>query len=127
MSRGISPIIYGDGTQTRDFTFVGDVVEANILAMKSEKDFAIYNVGTGTKTSFNEIIGLLNTALGTDITPTYVNNPIKNYVQETMADISLARSEIGFRPEHRLEASIKELAKQLPGEGLKTLSQTLTR
>jgi UDP-glucose 4-epimerase len=97
MTNGDSPIIYGDGTQTRDFTFVDDVVQANILALQSEeREFGIYNIGTGTETSFSRIVEIINQHLGTDIGATYVDNPIKNYVQKTKADISLARSELGY-------------------------------
>jgi UDP-glucose 4-epimerase len=97
MTNGDSPIIYGDGTQTRDFTFVDDVVQANILALQSEeREFGIYNIGTGTETSFSRIVEIINQHLGTDIRATYVDNPIKNYVQKTKADISLARSELGY-------------------------------
>jgi UDP-glucose 4-epimerase len=137
-----SPVIYGDGSQSRDFTFVEDVVQANILAMRkkpndssksqvyidneddnndyydshaketsgSSSNNNIYNVGTGTQTSFNGIIEIINKQLGTDIKPTYVKNPINNYVQHTMADISLARSELGYEPTCRnVEDGIKRL------------------
>jgi UDP-glucose 4-epimerase len=97
MTNGDSPIIYGDGTQTRDFTFVDDVVQANILALQSEeREFGIYNIGTGTETSFSRIVEIINQHLGTDIRATYVDNPIKNYVRKTKADISLAKSELGY-------------------------------
>ena len=53
ITNGESPTIYGDGTQTRDFTFIDDVVQANILALQSEeREFGIYNIGTGTKRRF---------------------------------------------------------------------------
>ena len=99
MTNGDSPIIYGDGTQTRDFTFVDDVVQANILALQSEeREFGIYNIGTGIETSFSRIVEIINQHLGTDISATYVDNPIKNYVRKTMADISLAKSELEYEP-----------------------------
>ncbi len=124
---GKSPIIYGDGTQTRDFTFVLDVVQANILAMGTKSQsfgdcidknndnyssprFGIYNVGTGMQTSFNHVVEIINKQLGTDIKPTYVKNPINNYVQHTMADISLAKLEIGYEPRWKnVEDGIKQL------------------
>src|SRR5919199_681271 len=92
ISRGNSPVIFGDGNQTRDFTMVEDVVQANLLAMRSEKEFGIYNVGTGIQTSFNQVIEIINKKLGAEIKPTYINNPIKNYVQNTLADISRIES-----------------------------------
>src|ERR671911_866707 len=123
-----SPVIYGDGSQTRDFTFVDDVVQSNILAMRKRRHYghednadnkersnqrtgsSIYNVGTGTQTSFNNVIDIINKQLGTDIKPTYVKNPINNYVQHTLADISLARSELGYEPRWKsVEDGIKQI------------------
>ena len=134
-----SPIIYGDGTQTRDFTFVDDVVRANILAMEKQNNrsagegsgndndnakehwrkdnldsgFGVYNIGTGIQTSFNSVVEIINKLLGTDIRPTYTKNPINNYVQHTLADISLARLELGYEPKWRnVEEGIKQLLSQ---------------
>lgn len=132
-----SPIIYGDGTQTRDFTFVDDVVRANILAMGNQNNrsadessdnnnfkehwrknildsgFGIYNIGTGIQTSFNSVVEIINKSLGTDITPTYTRNPINNYVQHTLADISQAKLELGYEPKWRnVEDGIKQLISQ---------------
>jgi UDP-glucose 4-epimerase len=132
-----SPIIYGDGTQTRDFTFVDDVVRANILAMGKQSNrsagesndndnvkvyrrknnlgsgFGIYNIGTGIQTSFNRVVEIINKSLGTDIRPTYTKNPINNYVQHTLADISLARLELGYEPKWgNVEGGIKQLILQ---------------
>jgi len=114
MTNGDSPIIYGDGTQTRDFTFVDDVVQANILALQSEeREFGIYNIGTGTETSFSRIVEIINQHLGTDIRATYVDNPIKNYVHKTKADISLAKSELGYEAKWRsLEDGIAALIRK---------------
>jgi UDP-glucose 4-epimerase len=114
MTNGDSPIIYGDGTQTRDFTFVDDVVQANILALQSEgREFGIYNIGTGIETSFSRIVEIINQHLGTDIRGIYVDNPIKNYVQKTKADISLAKSELGYDAKWRsVEDGIAALIKK---------------
>lgn len=106
-----SPILYGDGKQTRDFVYVDDVIHANSLALKSkEKEFGIYNVGTGVTTSFSKIVEIINENLGTQIEASHVDNPIKNYVQETKADISLAKSELGYDPMWKsVEDGIKAL------------------
>lgn len=109
MIEGKSPVIYGDGTQKRDFTFVDDVVQANILAMHSNIESGIFNVGNGIGTSFNEIVNLLNNWLGTEITPQYVPNPIKNYVHETVADLSNARQHLGYKPRWSVANGIKYL------------------
>jgi len=108
---GKSPILYGDGKQTRDFVYVDDVVQANSLALQStEKEFGIYNVGTEVTTSFSRIVEIINENLGTQIEASHVDNPIKNYVQETKADISLARSELGYEPRWKgVEDGIKRI------------------
>jgi len=110
MSAGISPVVYGDGSQTRDFTHVSDVITANELAMKSDIEFGIYNVGTGREASFNEIIRIINDQIGSSIPPKYVQNPVKNYVRDTLADISLARSELGFEAQCSL---VEGIARQI--------------
>jgi len=108
MREGNTPLIFGDGSQTRDFTYVKDVVRALRLAMKSDYH-GILNVGTGKAYSFNDVIRILNEKLGTDIQPKYASNPIKNYVTHTLADISLAKKEIGFWAEYELIDGLNDL------------------
>lgn len=110
MRRNETPVIFGDGTQTRDFTNVRDVVRAVQLAMQSDYH-GILNVGTGKAYSFNDVVAMLNQQLGTSIRPSYVANPIKNYVQHTLADTIKTEKEIGFRAEVSLEAGLNELTK----------------
>jgi len=109
MMKGKPPVIYGDGSQRRDFTFVNDVVSANILAMRSKINFGVFNVGTGIGTSFRDLIALINKLMGTSIEPTYVENPIRNYVQDTIADLSLVTKSLGYRPQWTLEKGIRFL------------------
>jgi len=104
-----SPIIYGDGNQTRDFIYVSDVVNAFILAMFSNIDCDIFNVGTGKNYSFNEVINLLNKYLGKDIKPIYKPNPIKNYVYHTLADTTKAEKILGFKAKISLEEGIRNI------------------
>jgi len=108
MMKGISPVIYGDGTQTRDFTYVDDVVEANILAMVSNLKGEVLNVGTGKATSFNEIVAILNRRLGLKIMPTYAPNSIENYIMHTQADTSKAEKVLGFKAKIKLEEGIEK-------------------
>lgn len=84
--------LYNEGKATRDFIHVSDVVEAFIKAMDSNIEYDIFNVGTGKSYQMNEIVketGLQDVK--------YVENPIKNYVDETQADTSKAERAIGFR------------------------------
>lgn len=108
MRAGETPVIFGDGSQTRDFTYVKDVVRALMLAMKSEHH-GILNVGTGRSYSFNDVIKELNRALGTEIRAGYTPNPIKNYVADTLADTRRTEKTIGFTASYGLKKGIEEL------------------
>ncbi|MEA1863669.1 MAG: NAD-dependent epimerase/dehydratase family protein [Euryarchaeota archaeon] len=108
MQDGKTPVIYGDGEQTRDFTFVSDVVRACILAMTKDVS-GVFNVGTGVSHSFNDVVVAINGVLGTDIEPRYIDNPVKNYVAHTLADLTKVTDALGFRSEYSLEEGIREI------------------
>jgi UDP-glucose 4-epimerase len=112
MRRGETPVVFGDGTQTRDFTNVKDVVHALCLAMQSDYH-GILNVGTGKAYSFNEVIEILNQELKCNIKPSYAANPMKNYVQHTLADTTKTEKEIGFKARISLHAGLQELINNL--------------
>lgn len=110
IKNGERPVVYGDGKQTRDFTHVSDVVEANVLAMTADGVAGeVFNVGTGGTTSINDMIGMLKRAMGSDVETEYVDNPIKNYVQETLADTTKAKKMLGFEAKVKLEEGIRML------------------
>ena len=97
-----SMTIVAPGTQRRDFTYIEDVVEANILAMRSSTvdiPFNIYNVGTGKNHSIVEIAEMIGGK--TDIIP---SRPAE--VQETLADISETIKDLSWKPKHSLEEKI---------------------
>ena len=110
IAAGESPVLYGDGTQTRDFTHVSDAVEAALLAAEHELD-GVYNVGTGRRHSFNALVEALNDALGTDVAPEYVESPIPEavYVHDTCADPSKLRAATGWEPEIDFETGIERV------------------
>lgn len=101
-SEGLPMTIVGDGTQKRDFTYIDDVVEANVLAATSSltRDFRIWNVGSGKNYSISELADMI----GGD--KTYIPKRTAE-VQTTLADISDTISELGWTPKHSLEAMIK--------------------
>ncbi|MCD6207707.1 MAG: NAD-dependent epimerase/dehydratase family protein, partial [Methanosarcinales archaeon] len=103
-----SPIIYGDGEQTRDFTFVRDVVSANILAAKSSET-GIFNIGGGKRISINELAETIIKASGTGTDPglTYME-PRDGDVKHSLADIHRAESIIGYKPSYTLDDGLKE-------------------
>ncbi len=106
---GKAPVIYGDGEQARDFVFVDDVTQANILAMKTAME-GVFNVGTGESHSLNEAVRVINAKMGTNAMPQYVKNPMKNYVFHTKADITKIR-QFGYEPKISMEEGIGLLIK----------------
>jgi nucleoside-diphosphate-sugar epimerase len=89
--------IYGDGRQTRDFTFVSDAVEANMLACRYEGDERIFNIGGGARISILEVLDLLGGAIGNPLDIRFTDRA-KGDVTDTWADTTLARKELGYRP-----------------------------
>jgi UDP-glucose 4-epimerase len=106
LSVGMPPVIFGDGEQTRDFTFVGDVVSANILAAESSAR-GVFNVGGGKRVSVNRLARLAIRLMGEKgLEPVY-EPPRPGDVRHSQADISRAR-EFGYRPSYDLEKGLKE-------------------
>ena len=110
IANGRSPTIYGDGTQSRDFTHVADVVRGLELAALHELT-GIYNLGTGEAYSFNTVVDRLNEILGTDIEPEYIENPIPDrvYVHDTCADTRAFEEATGWKPEVDLEDGLSRV------------------
>ncbi len=106
MLKGERPTLYGDGTQTRDFIYVKDIVRAITLCM-GVRGAEIYNVGTGKAHSLNQLVKMLNEEMGTDLPPKYIENPIKNYIMTQLADIAKI-GRIGYKPRYTLKQGIKE-------------------
>jgi UDP-N-acetylglucosamine 4-epimerase len=97
---GRQPVINGDGTHTRDFTYVDNAVQANMLGLFTENPQAlnqVYNVACGEQTSLNEMIGILQEVSGKKITPVY--GPERpGDVKHSKADIQKIRDLLGYRP-----------------------------
>ncbi len=118
ISKGIPPIIHGDGKQSMDFVYVGDVARANILAMKSEANEGIYNVGTGVETNLNDLCSMILSHAKSNLKPEYIvpkNFPI---VSRRQACISKAERELGFKAEVSLEDGLEKLFEWIRGEQL---------
>ena len=105
---GLSPIIFGDGNQTRDYIFVEDVVRANILALDGKE--GIYNIGTSVETPVNDLVKMFSKILNKHIEPIYAP-PRKGEVQRISLDTSKAKKELGFIPEISLEDGIRKTNK----------------
>ena len=107
MIGGRRPTIFGDGTQSRDFTFVENAVHANLLAAKApETHGETVNVGCGEAISLNEMVGVFNKVLGTDLTPIYEPRRAGD-VMHSLADIQAARRLIGYEPQVRFAEGIR--------------------
>ncbi len=113
IANGRPPKLYGDGTQTRDFTHVSDIVRGTELAADHELD-GVYNLGTGNAYSFNTVVEMLNDELGTDVDPEYVENPIPEdvYVHDTCADPSKIHEATGWEPRVDFEEGIRRVCAQ---------------
>lgn len=99
MLRGEPPIIFGDGEQTRDFCFVENVVEANLLSATTPRRLMgeVVNIACGERTSLNEIIRVINQQLGTQIAPQY-QAPRAGDVKHSLAALEAAREVLGYTP-----------------------------
>lgn len=102
MLMGERPTIFGDGLQSRDFVYVADVVQANLLA--AERDDAVghsINIGAGGRSTLLDLVSAINGALGTKLEPQFAP-PRAGDVRDSMADISLARKLLGYEPRFTL-------------------------
>lgn len=97
MLEGEPPVIYGDGEQSRDFTYVENVIQANIQAAQSDCTGEVLNVACGERVTVNELVNLLNELLGVDLEPNYAD-PRPGDVRHSLADISKSQKLIGYRP-----------------------------
>jgi nucleoside-diphosphate-sugar epimerase len=97
MLDGERPVVYGDGEQSRDFTFVDNAVQANILAAESDISGEAFNIGCGNRISINELVDSINDSLGMDIDPIY-DDPRPGDVRHSHADISKAQNLLEYNP-----------------------------
>jgi len=96
---GKQPVIFGDGTQSRDFTFVANIVHANLLAVDApDVSGRVFNVANGKSITLLELIEALNQLLGANVEPVFQPRRPGD-VWESMADITLARSLLGYEPQ----------------------------
>jgi len=101
--------IFGDGLQTMDFVYVEDVARANILAATAPATDRVYNVGTGTEVSLNEVAGLLSKVMGGSGAIDYLPARAVNPVPRRLADTSRARQELGFTAAVSFENGLRAL------------------
>lgn len=102
---GNPPIIFGDGEQTRDFTYVKDAVKATILAAETEVT-GVYNVGSGNRVTINELAKLILSLIGRDLQP-ILQEPRPGDIRHSLADISKMKA-LGYNPNYSLRDGLKE-------------------
>jgi nucleoside-diphosphate-sugar epimerase len=114
MLEGLRPIIFGDGTQTRDFTYVANAVAANLAALRCPQPLrgAVYNVGTGQRVSLLDLIAAINAILGTKLSPEFQPTRTGD-VRDSQASLDRIRQVLGYQPivdfEEGLRRSLESL------------------
>ena len=116
MDKDKKPVLYGDGTQERDFTNVKDVVQGIEKAIETDKKygFTVFNIGTNTCINLLDLVKMINKVMGKNIDPELIVNPVKEgYVKSQLADINKISNELGYKPTVELEDGIREIVENL--------------
>lgn len=104
---GRSPTVFGDGEQSRDFTYVGNVVEANLAALARPRVAGrVYNIACGQRTTLNELAAIIREQTGAPVEAVH-GPPRAGEVRHSHADISLARRELGYEPRISLAEGLR--------------------
>jgi UDP-glucose 4-epimerase len=113
---GRPPLILGDGEQTMDFVYIGDVARANLLAAEAGVTDAVFNVASGTETSLRELAQMLVAAMGSDLPVEHGPARAVNGVTRRLADTTAARDGLGFEAEIGVEEGLTRLVEWWRGE-----------
>jgi len=109
MLRGDQPIIYGDGEQSRDFSYVANVVQANLLAATApDVGGQVFNIACGQRYNLLELVAAINQILGADITPVHTA-PRVGDIKHSLADIARAREMLGYQVEVEFKEGLRRL------------------
>jgi UDP-glucose 4-epimerase len=103
------PLIFGDGEQSMDFVYVGDVARANLLALESDVTDEVFNVGTGVQTSLKELCGLILKLTDSPLKPEHREVRKVGNVQARRAAVEKAKTLLGFKSEVALKRGLREL------------------
>ena len=99
--------VYGDGTQTRDFTFISDIVQANLLAADTDIIGEVFNIGGGSRISVNNLLNLIENAVGKEVHINHIEKQ-KGDVNHTYADVAKAQKLIGYKPIVTIDEGIEK-------------------
>jgi nucleoside-diphosphate-sugar epimerase len=113
--KNMPPMIFGDGEQKRDFVYIQDIIEANMLALHSKNAIGqVFNIGTGTEVSINEVSRILKELMNkTDVQDTH-SAPRPPDVRRGFADIEKAKKIITYNPKYSIKKGITDLIKHYP-------------
>jgi len=108
LKKGKSPVIYGDGSQSRDFTYIDNVIEANIKAClaKEEANGEVFNIAYGRQVTINDLYKTITTLMGLDVEPIYEKERPGD-IKHSLADISKARKLLNYNPQYSFDYGIK--------------------
>ena len=108
LNRGESPVIYGDGEQSRDFTYVSNVVDANLRAAESQEAVGkVINVANGESVTLNELLATVQRLTGRTDIPARYELPRVGDIRDSLADLTLAKSLLGYSPVVGLEEGLR--------------------
>jgi UDP-glucose 4-epimerase len=107
MLAGERPVIFGDGQQSRDFTYVSNVVQGNLLACHAPNAAGqMYNLACGRSINLNDVVRLLNRILRTDLRPVY-DAPRVGDIKHSLAEISRATADLNYSPSIQFEEGLR--------------------
>jgi UDP-glucose 4-epimerase len=109
IATGKGPLIFGDGKQTMDFVFAEDIARANIAAAEADVSDEVFNVASGTETSLNDLAHLLLRVMGSKAAPEYGPERKVNAVPRRLADVSKAKTLLGFQTTVSIEEGLRRL------------------
>ena len=109
---GRAPVIYGDGEQSRDFTYIADAVRANLLAAGAAAAGRVFNVAAGRRVTVNQLAAIVRRLTGSDVEPAHEAVRAGD-VRHSLADLRAAREVLGYQPEHDIENGLAKLAAAL--------------
>lgn len=109
IGKGVPPVVYGDGSQSYDFIYVGDTARANVCALRSDVPFGFYNVGRGIKTSIKELTELILKVKGSDL-PIQYEPGGQTFVTNRVGDPAAAERDLDFKWSVDLEDGLRRLA-----------------
>jgi UDP-glucose 4-epimerase len=114
LAAGATPVVFGDGSQTRDYVYVGDVAAANLAALAYHGSYSTFNIGTATETSVLDLLAECQRAAGTVVTPEHRGARLGELARSAL-DWSLAERELDWRPATPLPQGLAETLRSIAG------------